>query len=169
MLIWVSRYTKCGPNQVLIVSGRKIQLPDGSKVGYRIVKGGGTFVIPVVERADRLSLEIFTIEMPRVRIRMSNGGQVQADAAAQVRIKGDDLSIMRGSQYFLNKSPGDVKQIVQPVLEKHLHAVLGCRSAQSVESNAENCAAEVQTAGAADLDEMGLTIVSFSLRDVHAA
>src|ERR1039457_7475944 len=42
--IWLSRYTKVGPNQVLIVSGRKVQLPDGRFIGFRIVKGGGTFV-----------------------------------------------------------------------------------------------------------------------------
>lgn len=29
MLILLSRYTKVGPNQVMIVSGRKVRLPDG--------------------------------------------------------------------------------------------------------------------------------------------
>src|ERR1017187_8489801 len=48
MAIWASRYTKVGPNQVLVFSGRKRKYiePDGSVVtrGFRIVKGGGTFV-----------------------------------------------------------------------------------------------------------------------------
>ena len=43
--IWASRYTKVGPNQVLVISGRKHQMadPDGNvrDVGFRIVKGGG--------------------------------------------------------------------------------------------------------------------------------
>src|SRR5665213_3500152 len=52
-----SRYTKVGPNQVLIVSGRKHKLEDGSSVGFRIVKGGGTFVLPIFEKVDLLSLE----------------------------------------------------------------------------------------------------------------
>ena len=44
MVIALSRYMKVGPNQVLIVSGRKVHLPDGRCVGFRLVKGGGTFV-----------------------------------------------------------------------------------------------------------------------------
>jgi uncharacterized membrane protein YqiK len=52
----LSRYTKVGPNQVLVVSGRKRRYvdPDGTvgSRGFRIVKGGGTFVYPVVEKVD---------------------------------------------------------------------------------------------------------------------
>ena len=61
VILVLSRYTKVGPNQVLIVSGRKHRLEDGSsQVGFRIVKGGGTFVYagsgkggpPVARTAD---------------------------------------------------------------------------------------------------------------------
>src|SRR5260221_10330203 len=42
--IWASRYTKVGPNQVLVISGRKNRIleQDGTArdVGFRIVKGG---------------------------------------------------------------------------------------------------------------------------------
>ncbi|MGH7990873.1 MAG: flotillin family protein, partial [Limisphaerales bacterium] len=37
----LSRYTKVGPNQVLVVSGIQHRAEDGTKVGFRIVKGGG--------------------------------------------------------------------------------------------------------------------------------
>ena len=50
VIIYASRYTKSGPNQVLVISGikRKMTEPDGStrEVGFRIVKGGGRFVWP---------------------------------------------------------------------------------------------------------------------------
>src|SRR5262245_26144517 len=62
--ILVSRYRKVGPNQVLIVSGRKVQLPDGRFAGFRFVKGGGTFVFPLIEKADILSLEVMVVDMP---------------------------------------------------------------------------------------------------------
>src|SRR5215472_16978326 len=65
--IWASRYTKVGPNQVLVISGRKHRIidPDGTarEVGFRIVKGGGVFVWPVFEKVDILSLELMTIDV----------------------------------------------------------------------------------------------------------
>src|SRR5689334_11853874 len=67
LAIWASRYTKVGPNQVLVVSGRKHRYtdPDGTVLtrGFRVVKGGGTFVIPVIEKVDLLSLELLTIDV----------------------------------------------------------------------------------------------------------
>src|SRR5438046_1105558 len=86
--IWVSRYVKVGPNQVLIVSGRKVQLPDGRIVGFRIVKGGGTFVFPFVEKAEVLSLEVFSIDMPKSKVRAAKDESAEVDCVAQIKIKG---------------------------------------------------------------------------------
>src|SRR6266496_1267687 len=64
---WASRYAKVGPNQVLVISGRKHRMtdPDGTvrEIGFRIVKGGGVFVWPVYEKVDLLSLELLTIDV----------------------------------------------------------------------------------------------------------
>ena len=64
--IYASRYVKAGPNQVLVISGRRRSMltADGRKesVGFRIRVGGGAFVWPVFERVDMLSLELMTLE-----------------------------------------------------------------------------------------------------------
>src|SRR5438093_10560845 len=73
----LSRYTKVGPNEVLVVSGRKHHYvdPDGTDRvrGFRIVKGGGTFVYPVVEKVDILSLELLTIDVQTPEVYTSKG------------------------------------------------------------------------------------------------
>ena len=60
-VIYASRYTKAGPNEVLVISGRRLRVQDSSgrfhTVGFRILKGGGTFVWPILEKCERLSLE----------------------------------------------------------------------------------------------------------------
>src|SRR5262249_21591151 len=65
LVMVVKRYTKVGPNEVLVISGRRHRYIDPDNVervrGFRIVKGGGTFVVPVVEKVDILSLELLTI------------------------------------------------------------------------------------------------------------
>ena len=50
--VWAHQYTKVGPNEVLIISGRKRR-----GKGYRIIRGGGTFVWPFREKVQRLSLD----------------------------------------------------------------------------------------------------------------
>lgn len=167
--ICASRYVKVGPNQVLIVSGRKVQLPDGTFAGFRIVKGGGTFVWPIIERVDVLSLEVTTIEMPRSRAQTAGGRAIEADCIAQIKINSEDASIVAAAEHFLNKSQPEIKNIVRPVLEKHLSEVLGSSSIEETIQNPAACAARVQTSAAADLGKMGLSLISFTIRNARGA
>jgi flotillin len=169
VLIWASRYAKVGPNQVMIVSGRKIQLPDGRFAGFRIVKGGGTFVFPVIERADVLSLEVITIDMPGSKAQSAGGQAVEVDCSAQVKINSDDGSIVAAAEYFLSKSQTEIKNIVRPVLEKHLSSALGNLSTEETIQNPAASAAKVQTAAAGDLGKMGVGLISFTIRNARAA
>ncbi len=111
--IWASRYTKVGPNQVLVISGRKHRLtdPDGNvrDIGFRIVKGGGVFVWPVFEKVDILSLELLTIDVQTPEVYTSKGVPVKVDGVAQVKVKGDDISISTSAEQFLSMGVDEIK------------------------------------------------------------
>ena len=161
--IWASRYFRVGPNQVLIVSGRQHQLADGTRRGFRIVRTGGTFVIPVTEKAEALSLEVQSIEMPKQRVPTTQA-PITMDCLAEAIIKGDDAAILMAAEHFLSKSETEVKKLIQAVLEKHLGAVPGRMGTQEIERDPAGCAAKVEAAAAPDLDRMGLSVVSFRPR-----
>jgi len=166
--VWASRFQKVGPNRVLIVSGRLYRLPDGTVRGFRIVKGGGTFVLPVIEKADVLSLEVFTIEIPKCKGRTANGAPVETDCIAQVKINGDDPSILAAAEHFLSKNEAETKSIIKPVLEKHLSTVLGILTGEEISQNPEACASRMQPAASDDLAKMGVALVSYTIQKVRS-
>jgi len=171
IIIWASRYTKAGPNQVLIVSGsrRKLTDPDGNvrEVGFRVVKGGGTFVIPVKEKVDILSLELLTIDVQTPEVYTSKGVPVKVDGVAQIKVKGDDISIATAAEQFLSKSVDDIKNIAMQTLEGHLRAILGTMTVEEIYQNRDAFASKVQEVAAGDMANMGLGIVSFTIRDIR--
>ena len=69
IIIFMCNYIKVPPNVALIVSGRKhkykVKDAEGKDIikqfGYRIVRGGATFVIPFFERVDKLNLGIMQV------------------------------------------------------------------------------------------------------------
>ncbi len=166
----LSRYTKVGPNEVLIISGRKHSHrdPDGTenKRGFRIVKGGGTFVYPVVEKVDILSLELLTIDVQTPEVYTSKGVPVRVDGVAQTKVKGDDISIATAAEQFLGKSTQEIQQIATQTLEGHLRAILGTMTVEDIYQNRDAFAAKVQEVAAGDMANMGLQIVSFTIRDI---
>ena len=171
MIIWASRYTKVGPNQVLVISGRKHRIidPDGNAkdVGFRVVKGGGVFVWPVVEKVDILSLELLTIDVQTPEVYTSKGVPVKVDGVAQTKVKGDDISIATAAEQFLSKNVEDIKNIAMQTLEGHLRAILGTMTVEEIYQNRDAFASKVQEVAAGDMANMGLTIVSFTIRDIR--
>jgi flotillin len=169
--IWASRYTKVGPNQVLVISGRKHRIidPDGAvrDVGFRIVKGGGVFVWPVYEKVDILSLELLTIDVQTPEVYTSKGVPVLVDGVAQIKVKGDDISIATAAEQFLSKGVDEIKNIATQTLEGHLRAILGTMTVEDIYQNRDAFASKVQEVAAGDMANMGLGIVSFTIRDIR--
>jgi len=171
LAIWASRYTKVGPNEVLVISGRKRRMidPDGTPrdIGFRIVKGGGVFVYPVVEKVDILKLELMTIDVQTPEVYTSKGVPVKVDGVAQIKVKGDDVSIATAAEQFLSKGTEDIKSIAMQTLEGHLRAILGTMTVEEIYQNRDAFASKVQEVAAGDMANMGLGIVSFTIRDIR--
>ena len=172
MLIWASRYTKVGPNQVLVISGRKHRMvdPDGTvrDIGFRIVKGGGVFVWPVYEKVDILSLELLTIDVQQEQdVYTSKGVPVRVDGVAQIKVKGDDVSIATAAEQFLSKTTDEIKGVAMQTLEGHLRAILGTMTVEDIYQNRDAFASKVQEVAAGDMANMGLGIVSFTIKDIR--
>ena len=91
------------------------------------------------------------------------------DCTAQVKINGDEVSIATAVEHFLSKGQAEVKNIVRPILEKHLSSVLARSSLEEASQDPAACAATVQTAAAKDLAKMGLSVISFTIQNARAA
>jgi flotillin len=160
------RYVKVGPNQVLIISGRRRRSELGT-VGFRIVKGGGAFVWPIVEKYDLLSLELMTIDVKTPEVYTVTGVPVMVDGVAQIKVKGDDVSIATAAEQFLSMDRARVAEIAHQTLEGHLRAILGMLTVEEIYKNRDAFAQRVQEVAASDMANMGLSIVSFTLRDIR--
>jgi flotillin len=170
-LIILNRIVKAGPNEVLVISGRRrwIRREDGTKflVGFRMLKGGRTFIWPFIERVDRLSLELITLDVRTPEVYTSKGVPVIVDGIAQIKIKGDDVSIATAAEQFLSMGTAQIQNIALQTVEGHLRAILGTLTVEEAYSNRDAFAAKVQEVASTDLANMGLTIVSFTIRDIR--
>ena len=142
-------------------------MEDGSQVGFRIVKGGGTFVYPILEKVDLLSLELLTIDVQTPEVYTSKGVPVKVDGVAQIKVKGDDISIRTAAEQFLGKAQDEIRNIATQTLEGHLRAILGTMTVEEIYQNRDAFASKVQEVAAGDMANMGLGIVSFTIRDIR--
>ena len=95
-------FRKVGPNQALIVYGFG---------GTRIVQGGAGLVVPMIQQAQELSLELMSFDVaPQQDLYTKQGVAVTVEAVAQIKVKSDRESIQTAAEQFLTKTPGAARR-----------------------------------------------------------
>ncbi|MBI5708351.1 MAG: flotillin family protein [Armatimonadetes bacterium] len=169
---FAGRYEKVGPNEVLIVSGRpsSYQGADGVRVNknFRIFHGGGTFVWPVRERVDRLSLELMTLEIKTPEFYTKFGVPIIVDGIAQIKVRSDDpVALITAAEMFLSKSRTEMNEIALQMMSGHLRSVISTLPFEEIHCSPEMFAQTVQRLTAEDLANMGIQVVSFTIREIQ--
>src|SRR5262249_47980737 len=110
-------FRKTGPNQALIVYGFR---------GTRIITGGGSVVLPMVESFRELSLELMSFDVaPQQAFYTNQGVAVVVEAVAQIKVKSDPESVRTAAEQFLTKTPSEREGLIRLVMEGHLRGIVG--------------------------------------------
>lgn len=169
MIAW--RLKKVPPNQALIVVGSKrtYTLPNGrvQERNFRIVKGGRVFVWPLIQESYPLSLEIMTIDFKTPEVYSVNAIPVVINGVAQIKVKGDDSSIATAAEQFLSKSRDEMQHVALETLEGHIRAIIGTLTVEDMYRDRERFAQKVQEVSATDFANMGLEVVSLTMKEVN--
>jgi len=171
IIAFAKQYRKVGPNEVLIISGgrkRTITEPDGTvrKIGYRVRIGGGTFVLPFMEKVETLPLEVINFDIPTPEVITKEGVPVEAVASAQVRIKTDENSVLKASEQFLSTGSDGIRDVTYSILEGHMRGALGMMTIEEISQKRSEFSQKVEELSIPDFDKMGIMLISFSLKDV---
>ncbi len=170
LFVYASRMKKVGPNEVLVISGRGEGRRDGEagsmESKFRIVTGGRSFIWPVLERVDELSLEIVTIDVTTPDVPTVKGVPVTVDGVAQIKIGSDESSIRTAAIQFLSKTQAEIQHVAHETLAGHLRAILGTLTVEQLYRDREAFAQKVQEVSGDDMTSMGLEIVSFVIKDI---
>jgi flotillin len=161
--VWAHQYTKVGPNEVLIISGRRGR---GDDHGYRIVRGGGTYVRPFREKVQRMSLELMQFDVRTADTYTVHGVPVGIDGVCMVKIDGSPDGIERAAQQFLSRGAEDIVRTALQAVEGHMRAAVGGLSIEDIYKDRQKLVAAARELAEPDLQRMGLEIVSLTVRNI---
>ncbi|MGZ4822701.1 MAG: flotillin family protein [Terriglobales bacterium] len=153
-------YRIAGPNEALVITGIRSQ--QG-----RIVKAGGSIVLPLVEQCRLLSLELMSFDVaPQQDLYTKQGVAVTVEAVAQIKVKSDPESIRTAAEQFLNKTPQIREGLIRLVMEGHLRGIIGQLTVEEIVKQPEMVAERMRSTCADDMNKMGLEVISFTIKEV---
>ena len=157
----------CHPNEILVFSGRKRTLKDGTAIGYRVVRGGRGLKIPIVESVSRLPLTTIPIELELTGA-LSNGIiPINLQAMANVKIAGsEEEGLSNALERFLGKNIHDISQVAKENVEGSLRGVLATLTPEEANSNRLEFAQRVVQEARTDLQRLGLVLDTFKIQQI---
>lgn len=169
--LFYKQYRKVGPNEILIISGGKknyITLPDSTKkeIGFRYRIGGGTFVNPFTESVEKLPIEVISIQGKISEVLSQNGIPINVVYNSQVKIDTDEYALYLAITNFLSKGTEGIKEVSETVLESKVREVIGTFRVEEIFTSRSQFAEKVVQAVKQDFMNLGLTLMSFGLKDV---
>jgi flotillin len=168
-----SRYKVAGANEAIIVAGSrgaKVRDEHGRVVsapgdkGVKVVVGGGTIVMPLLNRIGRLKLTARQINVQLSDAVTSQGIKVQVQGVATFKIGRDVESLRNAAERFLDAKPEQVDSIVKNVLEGSLRSIVGTLTIEELIRDRQKLLQQVQDAAKGDLATSGLQIDAFTIQ-----
>lgn len=169
--VFITKYKTAGPDEALIITGsflgnRNVHVDEsGNKI--KIIRGGGSFILPVFQQAQPLSLLSSKLEVTTPEVYTEQGVPVMADGVAIIKIGSSISEIATAAEQFLGKVKEERENEAKEVLEGHLRSILGSMTVEEIYKNRDKFSQEVQRVASQDLAKMGLVIVSFTIKDVR--
>jgi flotillin len=169
LLIWFvkANMVLCQPNELVVIAGRTRKRKDGSSVGYRVIRGGRGFKLPLVESVARLPLTGIPMEVSLAKAMAAGMIPVIVEGRAMVKLAGREEEGMEAAiERFLGRGRDPVVKTAQQAIEGALRGILATMSPEEANAKRLELARKVAEHARGELRPLGIMLDLFQIRDI---
>jgi uncharacterized membrane protein YqiK len=155
------------PNEALIISGlREHDTPQGAgeSLGFKIVTGRGTLVIPGIQQVRRLSLDLRESELG-IDCVTHQGIPLGIRGVVIFKVGDDFTSIANSARRFLDQQD-QMDQRVHNVFAGHLRAIVGNMTVEEMIRDREKLTALTRQSSGIEMEKLGLIVDSLQIQEI---
>src|SRR6266545_1130252 len=156
------------PNEALVISGfRERPTPGevGESLGFKIVTGKGTLVIPGVQTVRRLSLDLREAELA-IDCVTHQGIPVGVQGVVIFKVGDDYASIANAARRFLDQQQ-HMDARVHNVFAGHLRAIVGNMTVEEMIRDREKLTSLTRASSGTEMEKLGLIVDSLQIQEIH--
>ena len=156
----------CPPNKVAVISGRTRTLSDGRTVGYRILKGGRTLRIPILEKVSWMDLNTIPLEVSVTNAYSKGAIPLSVQGIANVKVSSAEGLLENAAERFLDRPTEQIGQIAKETLEANLRGVLATLSPEEVNEDRLKFSHQLIDEADDDIKTLGLELDVMKIQNV---
>lgn len=160
------------PNEALIISGLRTDNPDAAatrdehevNLGFKIVTGKGTLVIPGVQTVRRMSLDLREAEL-QIDCVTHQGIPLGVKGVVIFKVGDDFHSIANSARRFLDQQD-QMDHRVHNVFAGHLRAIVGSMTVEEMIRDREKLTALTRESSGTEMEKLGLIVDSLQIQEI---
>ncbi|WP_330286171.1 SPFH domain-containing protein [Streptomyces sp. NBC_00576] len=154
------------PNEALIISGSKHRtegLEEG--MGFRIVTGRGTLVLPGMQAVRKISLDLNETEL-HVDCVTTQGIPLKVRGVVIFKVGDDFVSIANAGRRFLDQQKMMAER-VHNVFAGHLRSIVGGLTVEEMIRDREKLTGQTRAACGTEMEKLGLIVDSLQIHEIE--
>ncbi len=156
-LLLMTGYLKAPPDTAYIISGM------GKK---RILIGKAGWRIPFLERVDKLSLQVMTVDVKTSEAVPTNEFiNVMVDGVANVKVSSDPALLTRAAESLLGMKQNELIAMVTQVLEGNMREIVGSVGLKEMVQDRQGVAKKITENVVPDMQKLGIEVVNFNIQN----
>ena len=149
-----------------MISGRTRTLSDGRTVGYRILKGGRTLRIPILEKVSWMDLNTIPLEVSVTNAYSKGAIPLNVQGIANVKVSSAEGLLENAAERFLDRPTEQIGQIAKETLEANLRGVLATLSPEEVNEDRLKFSHQLIDEADDDIKTLGLELDVMKIQNV---
>ena len=159
-------YHICQPSEILIFAGAKTKTQNKKSVGYRLVKGGSSVRVPLLEKTFRMDLTNMIIELKVTNAYSKGGIPLNVEGVANIKIAGEEPIIHNAIERLLGKSRQQIELLAKETLEGNLRGVLASLTPEQANEDQLAFAKILLEEAEDDLEKLGLVLDNLQIQRI---
>ncbi len=157
VILFAMGYLKAPPDTAYIISGMRRRRILIGKAGWRV---------PFLERVDKLSLQVMTVDVKTSEAVPTNEFiNVMVDGVANVKISSDPKLLEKAAESLLNMDKAHVIAMVTQVLEGNMREIVGSVGLKEMVQDRQGVAKKVSENVIPDMAKLGIELVNFNIQN----
>ncbi|HJV08915.1 MAG TPA: SPFH domain-containing protein [Acidimicrobiales bacterium] len=155
------------PNEALIISGIREHSPSDAvqeSLGFKIVTGKGTLVVPGVQTVRRLTLDLREAELA-IDCATHQGIPLAIKGVVIFKVGDDFTSIANSARRFLDQQD-QMDARVHNVFAGHLRAIVGNMTVEEMIRDREKLTQLTRQSSGTEMEKLGLIVDSLQIQEI---
>lgn len=132
----------------------------------KILIGKAGFRIPFLERVDKISLSIMSIDIKtREAVPTNEFININVDAVANIKVSSQTELLRKAAESLLNKKEEEIRERVIQVLEGNIREIVGSTTIREMVQNRKGIAEKVFDNVVPDMEKLGIELVNFNIQN----